>query len=165
MTGKELADMLTRNFTLNAGMGERPFYLENGGEVTGLGLGGKRSPCLTSDFRPTDSEDSKWEIFKAMFKLAKIPVLAHWRLANGYWPDSYMVLCAENPWWLVKTPVGLIEIGWRKRVLNIDWEDTPIRCVITQDDTTKSPTSVHAWTAEKAIEYLTTLGTMMGAPR
>lgn len=57
----------------------------------------------------------------------------------------------------VKTPAGLIVIGWRKRVINIDWHDTPIRKIITEDPNTKSETMVHAWNNQEALKYLTAL--------
>jgi hypothetical protein len=70
-------------------------------------------------------------------------------LINGYDPDR------EDHWWLVKIHQGYIEIGWRKRVINIDWSETPLRKVITADDVTKEDTMVHAWSVAKAVEYLT----------
>lgn len=96
---------------------------------------------------------------KSLFTLAGIPVLAHWKLANEYWPDApdYYETKAKSPWWLMKTSRGLIRIGWRKRVIEIDWSDTDIRKVVTTDDVTKDQESVHAWTALKAAEYLTAL--------
>ncbi len=74
-----------------------------------------------------------------------------YRLVNQYDPER------EDPWWLVKTKHGLIEIGWRKRVISIDWSETPIQKIITEDDVTKSETMVHAWSVNKAIEYLISL--------
>jgi hypothetical protein len=59
-----------------------------------------------------------------------------------------------DPWWLVRTPAGLVQIGWRKRVINIDWSDTDVRTVVTSDDVTKTETYVHAWSEAKALEYL-----------
>ena len=63
-----------------------------------------------------------------------------------------------DPWWLVRTSRGLIKIGWRKRVINIDWSDTNLRVIVTPDDVTKSVVMVHAWSEEKAVEYLKALG-------
>lgn len=94
---------------------------------------------------------------KALFLLAGIEIGGLWETANNYWPDSpaYSEVRRDNPWWLVKTPHGLIHLGWRKRVISLDWTDTPLRQVITQDDVTKDETLVHAWTYAKAVEYLT----------
>lgn len=61
---------------------------------------------------------------------------------------------AERPSWLVYTDVGTIDIGPRKRVMEIDWSDTEIRGLVTEDNVTKSETLVHAWKWEKVIEYL-----------
>lgn len=96
---------------------------------------------------------------RAIFTLAGIQVLNLWELANRYWPtvDAYLKIRAESPWWLVKTPFGLIMIGWRKRVINIDWSDTSLRVVVTKDDVTKDETHVHAWEEVKAVEYLKAL--------
>ena len=49
--------------------------------------------------------------------------------------------------------MGLIEIGWRKRVISINWEDTGIKCDIP-DDVTKTEFSAHAWSYHDAIKYL-----------
>lgn len=60
-----------------------------------------------------------------------------------------------HPWWLVKTQYGFIKIGWRKRVIHIEWTDTPIRAIVTEDELTKDPYYVHAYSITKAVEYLT----------
>ena len=98
---------------------------------------------------------------QAIFALARIPVLASKALIDGYGYGPHDPRLYETPprcvWWFVKTPFGWIEIGWRKRVISIDWTDTKVRKIITVDYTTKDETSVHAWTEAKAIEYLTAL--------
>lgn len=120
----------------------------------------------------------------ALFTLAGLPVEGHWQLPNEYWPDAgghYDELRKKSPWWLVKTPYGLIKLGWRKRVINIDWKDTKhkaahhvyktreevqlapgevsyhVRKGVTSDNVTKDEHFVHAWSYAKAVEYLTTL--------
>lgn len=60
-------------------------------------------------------------------------------------------------WWLVKTEYGYIMIGPRHRVIAIDWEDTDLRSLITEDDVTKDNTFVHAWDLKKVVEYLQNL--------
>lgn len=96
---------------------------------------------------------------QALFELADIKVTKLHRLENKYWPDGshYDDLRRRSPWWLVMTEFGPIEVGWRKRVLSIRWEDTPARVVVTEDQTTKDETMVHAWTYPKAVEYLSKL--------
>ncbi len=100
------------------------------------------------------------EEMRALFLLAGMTVERAHKLANGYWPDCerYAELRASHPWWLVQVPnVGLIKIGWRKRVINIDWTDTLVREEVTKDATTQEKTMVHAWGYGKAVEYLGTL--------
>lgn len=94
---------------------------------------------------------------RAIFLLAGIDLSSVFELPNGYWPDvpDYAELRRESPWWLVRTSAGLVKIGWRKRVIEIDWSDTPVRRELTTDDVTKSETLVHAYSYSKAVEYLT----------
>lgn len=98
----------------------------------------------------------------SLFTLAGIPVLAIRPLPDGYgYPPEdprYFETPPRAVWWFVKTPAGWIEIGWRKRVISIDWQDTSARLIVTKDETTKSETGVHAWSIAKALEYLTALG-------
>jgi hypothetical protein len=112
----------------------------------------------------------------AVFVLADIPVLKMWELPNGYWPRPsldveghelndalrYHRLREASPWWLVRTPFGLVEIGPRKRVIAIDWSDTPVRAEVTADDVTKGTTHVHAWSTEDAVRYLKALAREAG---
>lgn len=96
------------------------------------------------------------EFLRAIFLLAGIEIRCAHKLANGYCGDQCEV-CRKNPWWLVETQMGLIKIGWRKRVISIDWSATKIRAIITTDDCTKDESSVHAWGHAKAVEHLTNL--------
>lgn len=79
------------------------------------------------------------------------------------WMDDYRWRL-ERPSWLVKTEHGLIEIGWRKRVIQIEWSETPARLLVTQDDVTKHNSLVHAWSVAKAIEYLAVLAVALKTP-
>lgn len=116
---------------------------------------------------------------RALFTVSGITVLKVWQLPNGYWPLAmpgdwhnqgqvsdfvrYAQLRESSPWWLVRTSFGLVKVGWRKRVLNIDWSDTDIREIVTVDDVTKEPTMVHAWSELKAVEYLKRLSEVAAA--
>lgn len=105
------------------------------------------------------------ERMKALFLLTGFEIEKSYELVNEYWGTDQ----PDSPWWLVKTEYGMIKIGWRKRVINIDWSDTEYKAgeskfwdgrdidVITNDDVTKDPTHIHAWGYAKAVEYLTTL--------
>lgn len=95
----------------------------------------------------------------AIFTLAGIKVLVYDELANGYWPrhPNYDAIRAASPWWLVNTELGAIRLGWRKRVIEIDWERTGLACLVTKDAVTMEPTMVHAYGYAKAVEYLIAL--------
>ena len=89
---------------------------------------------------------------EALFLLAGIEVFSMHELKNGYDPER-----TNDPWWLVHTPFGLVKIGWRKRVISINWEDSRLQIVITEDEVTKNEEMVHAWSYPKALEYLNAL--------
>lgn len=82
----------------------------------------------------------------AVFTLAEIEVLESYNIENEYSGDS--------PWLLASTKYGLIKIGWRKRVINIDWSNTKIKYLV-EDEVTKDSDMAHAWSYNKAVEYLT----------
>lgn len=99
---------------------------------------------------------------EAVFMLAGVEVQGMYEIRNEYGSQEY-----RGPWWLVKTPYGLVKIGWRKRVLNIDWSDTLLRvkkdairdyefhCMpLTREDTDQGETYIHAWSYGDAIKYL-----------
>jgi len=90
---------------------------------------------------------------RALFLLANIDVISVMSIDNEYSPSLIDTL----PWWKVQTPSGTIKLGNRKRVINIDWTDTDVRFVVTEDHVTKSETHVHAWSVGKAVNYLIVL--------
>ena len=63
-----------------------------------------------------------------------------------------------NPWVIVTTKAGLITLGWRKRVLNLDWSDSDItadgRELFKEEKTTSGERFVHCWGYDKVVEYL-----------
>jgi len=91
---------------------------------------------------------------ESIVKLAGFAIHCTWELANGYWPDAPCYDEVRKPWWLFMTERGPIQIGWRKRVLALDWEGSKMRRVVTADEVTKSETGVHAYSVAKAVEYL-----------
>lgn len=112
----------------------------------------------------------KEENLKSLFTIAGLPILRHWELPNQYWPRPklekgrehefirYHALREEFPWWLVRTPFGMIQIGWRKKVIEINWHDTGLAAIdLTTDDVTKFDYLVHAWSELDAVKYLTAL--------
>lgn len=109
------------------------------------------------------------DYMRALFLLAGIEVRASHQLANCYWPDvpGYAEVRRDNPWWLVETEHGLIKLGWRKRVIEIDWTSTGRRLpltAITEEDVTKQDNLVHAWGYGKAVIYLQALRRELSKP-
>ena len=76
-------------------------------------------------------------------------------LPNGY---CSRWCCKHLPWFRVTTEVGIIEIGWRKSVIMIDWTDVPgslkANVLFPHQDVTKFEKGIHAWGYEKATVYL-----------
>jgi hypothetical protein len=66
--------------------------------------------------------------------------------------------CSRRPWFVVTTPRGRITIGWRKRVLSIDWSDSAINFAASElfplEDVTKDGRLIHAWGYEQAAKYI-----------
>jgi hypothetical protein len=97
----------------------------------------------------------------ALFSLANIKIHSVWRLPNYYFENCEdevgKHIAKTSPHWLVKTDKGLIRLGWRKRVLEIDWTDTKIEKIVTEDEVTKNEHLVHAYTIPDAVKYLQSL--------
>ncbi len=80
-------------------------------------------------------------------------------ISNGYCSEY---CCVNIPWLVVTTSRGPITIGWRKRVISIDWSqlDTlrwPADELFPNEDVTKHDHLIHAYGYEKATEYLGTI--------
>lgn len=66
----------------------------------------------------------------------------------------------SDPWYIVTTKVGHIKVGWRKRVILLDWDRTTLEdttALFSDDDVTKGDTMIHAWNYEKLTSYLESL--------
>lgn len=157
----QLIATLTRFLELNPQYAEVSVNTMQGGEVTGYGTGSKGF-VLANRCDHKIEEKSSYTYFAAIFAEAGIEVISAKELVNPYWPRSYSDTIMENPWWFIKTEFGWIEIGWRKRVMNISYGDTGLQGQLTTDDVTKDLTFVHAWSREKAVEYLKQLKAYLG---
>ncbi len=75
-------------------------------------------------------------------------------IPNEYWRNA----AHGTPWLMVTTPKGRIKIGWRKRVIVVDWEQSVISAnadsLFPDEDVTRSRKMIHAWGYEKATEYI-----------
>lgn len=93
-------------------------------------------------------------VYLGALSVAGIEVTRRWELVNLYWNGAGYDKPPTGSWWLFQTHIGLVRIGMRKRVIEVDWEATSLRGIVTADDVTKDSTSVHAWTTLKLAEYL-----------
>jgi len=79
-------------------------------------------------------------------------------IPNGYC-SSYC--CKHLPWFKVTTKKGPIIIGWRKRVISIDWSNTvdskTSYDLFAAEDVTKDDKLIHAWGYDKAKEYINSI--------
>lgn len=73
-------------------------------------------------------------------------------------PNEYRKDDPHFKWLMVTTKVGHIKIGWRKRVINIDWSGTIIKEsgieLFPTEEVTREGKSIHAYGYEKAQEYI-----------
>lgn len=109
--------------------------------------------------------------FKGIFEKAGFKDIRMVSLPNEYCPCDH---CA--PWFNVNTEFGTIKIGWRKRVINIDWSaatetlkacgQLPKKSILSlfkDEDVTKGNTYIHAWGWEKAQDYLGRIYNLLSA--
>jgi len=83
-------------------------------------------------------------------------------LPNGYCNQE---CCAHIPWILFHTIDGDIIVGWRKRVISIEWQENyksfDFSETFKDEDVTKwengKKRGIHAWGKDKAYEYLKTV--------
>jgi hypothetical protein len=91
---------------------------------------------------------------ESVFKTAGYHQIALNETPNQYWRDPEAL-----PWFEVTTEHGFFVIGWRKRVISIEWGESlkvPEETFADQD-VTKDHEMIHAWGYDKAISYLTAI--------
>ena len=70
-------------------------------------------------------------------------------------PNSYCQCEVCAPWFTARLPYGDITIGWRKRVISIDWSGLPdLSALFAEESVTKGPNMIHAYGKDKAIDYV-----------
>lgn len=88
-----------------------------------------------------------------LFIAAGFVVTAMRDVHNQYWgADAH-----ESKWVIVVANGYTFLIGWRKRVIHIEIVNPPKGfsfAGLILDDVTKETSMIHAWTYEKAIQYL-----------
>lgn len=101
-----------------------------------------------------DAENDKTEILSIFGDR----VILVEEIPNGY---CSRYCCKHLPWFIVTTTKGKIKLGWRKRVIQIEWEDSIIpedaETLFPDEDVTKFGKGIHAWGIDKAKEYINKL--------
>jgi len=91
-----------------------------------------------------------------IFEKAGFQVVKMTSMLNQYCPCDK---CA--PWFDVETEFGTVRIGWRKRVINIEWDRLDSKeaflYLFHDEDVTKGNDGIHAWGWDKAEDYLSRL--------
>lgn len=90
-----------------------------------------------------------------LFKLAGFDTIHVETIDSQYCSES---CCYKFPWIIVTTQKGRIKLGWRKRVINLDWSESEIKStgkeLFEGENTTTGERYIHCWSKDKAIEYL-----------
>jgi hypothetical protein len=102
--------------------------------------------------------DDEREYMIGLLDEAEIPYSGMTMIPSGYHSDDLFF----GPWFVVQLSEakGEITIGWRKRVINIDWSKASLPdgdTLFADEDVTKGPTMIHAWGKDHAIRYLRSL--------
>lgn len=89
------------------------------------------------------------------FRDVGIPSIYVQQIPNEYCGPK---CCPHLPWLLVTTPSGIFKVGWRKRVIVLDWSKTDIFCTAAEafenEKVTMEDQMIHCWSYEKLTEYL-----------
>lgn len=83
-------------------------------------------------------------------------------------PNEYCPCDTCPPWYRVQVDdLTPFTIGWRKRVISIDWSETTVDLLhlFEGEDVTKERHLIHAWSYDKASEYLAKILPALGAKR
>ncbi len=98
-----------------------------------------------------------------LFELAGFDVIYVETVDSEYCKES---CCYKFPWVIVTTKKGRIKLGWRKRVMNLDWSDSDLDIdgeeLFKGEKTTTGTNYIHCWGEEKAVEYLKKLDEISG---
>jgi hypothetical protein len=100
------------------------------------------------------------EEMEKVFADAGFPKVNLLTIPNEYWGVNRETGTAPyyaDPWYLAQVDDKVpIKIGWRKRVLNIDWSESKkdLSEMFVSENVTKDATLIHAWSYAKASEYL-----------
>lgn len=106
---------------------------------------------------PAQREAYRTEI-EDIYRKAEVPAIYMEVIPNGYCSQP---CCLNRPWFKVTSWIGHVVIGWRKRVISIDWQQSTVKKtgeeLFPNEDVTRTKTGIHAWGHEAAIKYLKVL--------
>jgi hypothetical protein len=106
-----------------------------------------------------DFEDTRSKIREELLSCFGDEAIFAKEVPNGYWGDAAYAL--ESPWFIVTTRIGHIRIGWRKRVVEIEFSESLVKLTAEEmfpdEDVTKHDKVVHAWGLSKAMQYVKAL--------
>jgi hypothetical protein len=95
---------------------------------------------------------------KKLLELFDAPIYVD-EIDNKYWGDHSHF--RKIPWFIVTTKIGRFIIGWRKRVISIDWSDTrgtkTSKELFADENVTKDTKMIHAWSMDDARRYINTI--------
>lgn len=93
---------------------------------------------------------------RAMFADAGLAAIHVREIDNEYCGPK---CCPHRVWLRVTTRLGVVKVGWRKSVMVVDWAESDVtetaKDLFAGEDVTKGDRMIHAWSYEKATEYLT----------
>ena len=94
--------------------------------------------------------------FRGILERAEIPFEDMVAIPNGYHPNPDPTV--YGPWFMVTTPKGRIRMGWRKRVISIDWARSELTAkgedVVDEPNVTHWEEGVHCYGTDRAVEAL-----------
>lgn len=98
----------------------------------------------------------------SMMELAGFHINNTFELVNQYWNGVYKdPPSPTGSWWLFDTKFGLIRLGCRKRVMEIDWgaigTHIDLPCPENEKSNTRWETGVHVYDVPTAVRDLTEL--------
>lgn len=77
------------------------------------------------------------------------------QIPNGY---CSRWCCRHLPWFVVTTAIGRFRVGWRKRVIHLEWTETvatkKAEELFPSDNVTKFDRIIHAWSLDDARRYV-----------
>ncbi len=123
------------------------YVIQDGDEVSVRGTHYEHTRCHASVLAARRRGE-----FTSMFLLAGYQQVRPIPVQNRYGESEY-----GGPWFEVTTEFGVITIGWRRHVINIDWGATgrDLAGLFEDAGSSRALHDVHAFEIKQAVDYLT----------